>query len=117
MKVLDLDLPAAGSDEPSGDLDKTSSTVFPAGATESDHFRAGGQECVVDQVVDELACSGGVDDDFLHAGMKAVQVEDVAGGGRVFEPVTDVFNAVGGGGNRPPFGISWQVQVAERDQP
>ncbi|MEU3602236.1 hypothetical protein ABZ714_26490 [Streptomyces sp. NPDC006798] len=68
---------------------------------------AGGQGCVGREVGEQLAGAGCVEDDVLDAGVEAVEVEDVAGGGRVAEPVAgggrvaepvaDVFDPVGGG--------------------
>jgi hypothetical protein len=49
-----------------------------------------------------------VEDDVLHAGVAAVQVQDVAAGGGVAQPVADVLDSVGRGRRA--------VQVTERDQ-
>ncbi|MFI7423702.1 hypothetical protein [Nonomuraea sp. NPDC049684] len=52
MEVLNFDLASANAS--GGDFQQPSSTVFPTCAIKSDHFRAGGQERVGDEVVDEL---------------------------------------------------------------
>ncbi|MEU4230749.1 hypothetical protein AB0F17_41215 [Nonomuraea sp. NPDC026600] len=88
MEVFDLDVAAAGTNASGGEFHQASSTVFSACATESDHFRAGGQERVGDEVVDELWSSGSVEDDVLHAGMQAVQVEDLLGGRGIAQALT-----------------------------
>lgn len=48
--------------------------------------------------------------------MEAVQVEDVAGGGQVAKPVTDVLDPVGAGRDGAAGRACGQVQVPERDQ-
>ncbi|GGY99398.1 hypothetical protein GCM10010300_49140 [Streptomyces olivaceoviridis] len=50
------------------------------------------------------------------AGVETVEVEDVAGGGRVAEPVVDVLDPVGGGRDRGAVRAGGQMQVTERDQ-
>ncbi len=77
---------------------------------------AGGQVGAVGQVGEQLAGAGGVQDDVLDAGVEAVEVEEVAGGGRVAEPVADVFDPVGGGRDGGAVRAGGQVQVAEGDE-
>nr|BFD86949.1 hypothetical protein StreXyl84_63500 [Streptomyces sp. Xyl84] len=69
------------------------------GASDGNAPGARGEFRVVGEVGDQFAGAGGV------------EVEDVAGGGWVAEPVTDVFDAVSGRRR-----ASLEVQVAERDQ-
>lgn len=50
-------------------------------------------------------------DELLDSGVETVEVEDVASGGRIAEPIADVFDAVSGRRR-----TALEVQVAERDQ-
>ncbi|CAL9327386.1 hypothetical protein SUDANB37_00015 [Streptomyces sp. enrichment culture] len=59
---------------------------------------------MVGEVGEQLAGAGCVEDDILDAEVEAVEIEDVAGGSRVVEPVADVLNPVGGGRMGWPFG-------------
>lgn len=84
---------------------------MPASRTsDCDAAGAGGEVGVVGEVGEELAGAGGVQDDVLHAGVEAVQVEDVAGGGRIAKPVADVFDPVGGGRDGLAVRAGGQVQ-------
>lgn len=65
-------------------------------ASDGDASGAGREAGVVREVVDQLTGSGSVEDDLLDAGVEAVEVEDVAGGSRVTEPLADVLDAVSG---------------------
>lgn len=87
-----------------------------AGAPDGDVSWPGGQLGVGGEVVEELAGAGGGQDDVLHAGVEAVEVEDVAGGGRVAEAVADVLDAVGGRRDGAAVGVFGEVEVAERRQ-
>lgn len=90
-------------------------TVPTSCTADGDVAGAGGEAGVVGEVGEQLAGAGGVQDDVLDAGVEAVEVEDVGGGGRVVEPVTDVFDPVGGGRDGgAAVRAGGQVQVAER---
>ncbi|MFF4602618.1 hypothetical protein ACFY12_07665 [Streptomyces sp. NPDC001339] len=59
---------------------------------------------VVREAVEQFAGAGDVEDDVLDARAEAVEVEDVAGSGRVAQPVADVLDPVGGGRYGEPSG-------------
>lgn len=79
-------------------------SVAAACTADGDVAGAGGEVCIVGEVGEQLAGAGGVEDDVLDAGVESVEVEDVAGGGRVAEPVADVFDPVGSGRDGVPSG-------------
>jgi hypothetical protein len=60
--------------------------------------------------------AGGGEDDGLDAGVAAVQVQDVAGGGGVAQSLAYVLGAVGGGRYGLSVGVGRQVEVSERRQ-
>jgi BRCT domain type II-containing protein len=103
VEVFDLDLAAASAKALSCEFHKSACPVTSASTTESDRFRASGQQRVLDKVVDELPSSDGVEDYILNAGVEPVEIEDV-------------LSAVGSRRNWPSFGVGGQVQVAERDE-
>lgn len=104
MQVLDYDLAAAVAECSGQEFGKTAGTVLAACTADGDVAGAGGEVGVVDEVGEQLAGAGGVQDDVLDAGVEAVEVEDVAGGSGIAEPVADVFNPVGGGRDGEPSG-------------
>ncbi|WSP67951.1 hypothetical protein OG466_40470 (plasmid) [Streptomyces sp. NBC_01240] len=75
-------------------------------ASDGDASGAGREAGVVREVVDELTGSGSVEDDLLDSGVEAVEVEDVAGGGRVTQPLADVSTRSAVGGIAVPFGAA-----------
>ena len=90
VEVFDVDLEAAGADFSGKEFGEAGCPVPPACTTDGDPAGAGGQGRVVGEVGEQLAGAGGVEDDVLDAGVEAVEVEDVAGGGRVAKPGPDV---------------------------
>ena len=72
----------------------------------------------VSRLIDVLAAAGSRALTAIHTAraFEAVQVEDVAGGGRVAEPVADVLDPVGGGRDGGTVRAGGQVQMAEGDQ-
>lgn len=91
-------------------------SVPPSGRSDGDAAGASGQGRVGGEIGEELTGAGGVDDDVLDAGVEAIQVKDVAGGGGVSEPVTDGLDPVGGGRDGEAVRVGGQVEIAKRDQ-
>lgn len=96
VQVLDCDLEAAVPQFTGQQFRKAACTVPTSCAAVGDAAGAGGEVGVVGEVGEQFAGAGGVQDDVLDAGVESVQVEDVAGGGRVAQPVADVLDPVGG---------------------
>ncbi|MDQ1033620.1 hypothetical protein QFZ75_000036 [Streptomyces sp. V3I8] len=65
------------------------------------------------EVGEQFAGAGRGEDNVLDTGVEAVEVEDVAGGGRVAQAVADVFDPVRGGRDGGVVRAGGQVQVAE----
>jgi hypothetical protein len=116
VEVLDFDLAASVAECAGKDFGEPACTVPASCTTDRNATGTGGQVGVVGEVGDEFAGAGGVQDDVLDAGIEAVQIEDVAGGGRVTEPVADVLDPVGGGRDGEAVRTDGEVQIAERDQ-
>ncbi len=95
VEVVDVDLAVAVPKCSGQEFGETAGTVPASRASDGDAAGAGGEVGVVGEVGEQLAGAGGVEDDVLDAGVEAVEVEDVAGGGRVAEPVADVLDTVG----------------------
>ncbi|MGY3056804.1 hypothetical protein ACVWZD_001049 [Streptomyces sp. TE3672] len=105
VQVLDFDFAAAVVKCSGKKFGEAACPVPPTCASDGDAAGAGGQGRVVGEVGEQLAGAGGTQDDGLDAGVEAVEVEDVAGGGRIAEPVANVFDPVGGGrGTGEPSG-------------
>jgi hypothetical protein len=90
--------------------------VLTTAESDGDAPGAGRESGVVREVVDQLTGSGRVEDDLLDAGVEAVEIEDVAGGGRVAEPLADVLDSVSGRRDRGAIWGRGEVEVDERDQ-
>jgi hypothetical protein len=99
VEVFDVDLATAGAQFAGQEFGESGCPVPAACASDGDAAGANVQGRVVGEVGEQFAGAGGAQDDVLDAGVEAVEVEDVAGGGRVAEPVADVFDPVGGGRN------------------
>lgn len=116
MEVLDFDLTAGFAECSRKDFSESAGPVTSSCASDGDALRAGGEVRVVREVVDQLTGAGRCEDDLLDAGVQSVEVEDVAGGCRVAEPLADVLDTVSGGRDGGAVRTGGQVQVAERDQ-
>lgn len=114
--MLDFDVTTSFAKRSGKEFCKAAGSMTTASASECDAPRACREVGVVREVVEQFAGTGGIQDDVLDAGVEAVEVEDVAGGGRVAEPIADVLDAVSGRRDRPSFLVGGEVEVAERDQ-
>lgn len=95
--MLDFDFAAALAQFP-GQKFRESARAVPASCTpDGDATGAGGKVGVIREVGEQLVGARCVKDDVLNPGVKAIEVEDVAGRSRVTEPVADVLDPVGGG--------------------